>query len=45
VTVKKYDEKTEKLIKNSYSIFKDAGNYYKKSLQEQEKILSYCHDR
>ena len=24
VAIKKYDEKTEKLIKNSYSIFKDS---------------------
>ena len=45
VAIKKYDEKTEKLIKNSYSIFKDSGNYYKKTLQSQEKILTYCYDR
>ncbi len=45
VSVKKYDEKTEKLIKNSYSIFKDAWNYYTQALQKYPKILKYCTER
>lgn len=45
VAVKKYDEKTEKIIKNSYSIFKDSWNYYKASLEKQPTILEYCEKR
>jgi len=45
VTLKKYDEKTEKLIKNSYSIFKDSGTYYRQTLEKYPKILEYCSDR
>lgn len=45
VHVKKYDEKTEKLIKNSYSIFKDAWSYYSQALQKYPKILEYCSER
>ncbi len=45
VAVKKYDEKTEKLIKNAYSIFKDAWNYYHNALQKYPKILEYCDTR
>ena len=45
VHVGKYDKEQEKQIKNSYSIFKDAGNYYKNALKKYPKILDYCEDR
>lgn len=45
IKLKKYDEKTEKIIKNSYSIFKDSWNFYSQILQKYPKVLDYCFQR